>query len=147
MSQSDAPPGSGDNAHIWTGIRDIQIWVGETSQGNKLMGGPYRWPELAAILFIMGPVLIWIRHHPQSPDLLKVFGLGVASTLILVVALRFLLPKARPDFFTRAQFFATAVAGRRAATSVRPNPLGPSTPAVRPAPSAPVTVRSRRGSH
>lgn len=146
MSQSEAPPGSGDNAHIWTGIRDIQIWVGETSQGNKLLGGPYRWPELAAILFIMGPVLIWLRHHPQSPDLLKVFGGGVAATFIIVVALRLLLPKARPDFFTRAQFFTTAVAGRRAATSVRPSPVGLSTPAVRPVPSPALTVRSRRGS-
>lgn len=122
MTQADAPSGAGDNAQIWTGIRDIQIWVGETSEGNTLPGGSYRWPELVVILAIMGPVLVWVRNHTGSPDLLKVLGAGIAVTIILVVALRFLLPDARPDFLTRLQFFSTAAAPRRISTSVRERP-------------------------
>lgn len=142
MSQTGTAPSSGDNAHIWTGIRDIQIWVGETSQGNKLLGGSYRWPELVVILAIMGPVLVWVRHHTQSPDLLTVLGIGLGVTVILVVALRFLLPDARPDFLTRLQFVSTAAVPRRVATSVRPRP------STRPAnvpDSPPVSVRRPHG--
>lgn len=142
MSQTKTAPSSGDNAQIWTGIRDIQIWVGETSAGNTLPGGSYRWPELVVILAIMGPVLVWVRHHTQSPDLLTVLGAGVAVTVILVVALRFLLPDARPDFLTRLQFFTTAAVPRRVSTSVRTRP---STRTANAPGSSPPSVRRPHG--
>lgn len=114
-----AAPSSGDNARIFAGIRDIPIWAGESSKGNGLPGGPYRWPELAVIAIIMTPTLLWVRHNQQSPHLLMVLGIASLSTFVLVVALRFLLPKARPDLLTRTQFFVTAMRSRPVATSAR----------------------------
>lgn len=131
-------PSSGDNARIYTGIRDVPIWAGESSQGNQLPGGPYRWPELAVIAIIMTPTLLWVRHNQQSPHLLMVLGITSLSTFLLVVTLRFLLPKARPDLLTRTQFFVNAVLCRPVATSVRTREASkrsPSGRSVRPSPS------------
>jgi hypothetical protein len=137
MSQPTTPPSSGDNARIFTGIRDIPIWAGESSSGNQLPFGPYRWPELVVIGVIVGPTLLWIRNHPQSPHLLAVAGIAALATVVLVVALRILLPKVRPDLPTRAQFFVNAAIPRPVATAQR------SRPASR---QSPRTGRSRRSS-
>lgn len=115
---SAASGSSGDNAKVWTGIRDIPIWAGESSRGNQLWGGPYRTPELVTIGLILVPAISWVTHNVQSPHVLAVvFGAPVV-TVILVLVLRVVIPSVRPTVGTRIQFLVNAMVPRPLATSV-----------------------------
>ena len=98
------PTPTGDNAKVYSGIRDIPIWAGEASAGNRLPGGPYRTPELAAIGLIALPTIWWVRTHLASGHALYVLAGGAALTLVVVVALRLLLPSRRPSLGVRVKF-------------------------------------------
>lgn len=57
---------TGDTAKVYSGIRDVPIYAGETSPGNRLPGGPYRRCELIAIAAITIPTIWWVRTHVDS---------------------------------------------------------------------------------
>ena len=57
---------TGEPAKVFTGIRDVPIYAGESSTGNRLPGGPYRSAELIAIGLIMLPALWWFRTHQDG---------------------------------------------------------------------------------
>ncbi|SLF48209.1 ATP-binding protein [Mycobacteroides abscessus] len=106
-----------EKAKQYTGIRDVETHVGESSPGNKFPGGPYRKPELWAIALIAGPTLWWVRHHLDSGYALPVLAVGLGITLVVVLLLRFLLPHRRPSLSTRAQFIYNTMTAPNVATS------------------------------
>ncbi|HME48090.1 hypothetical protein [Mycobacterium sp.] len=109
---------TGDNAKVYTGIRDVPIYAGETSPGNRLPGGPYRRPELFAIAAITIPTIWWVRGHVDSGCALPVLLGGAALAVAVTAALRLALPKRRPALTTRAQFlYRTIRPPHRAATA------------------------------
>ncbi|KMV22075.1 hypothetical protein [Mycobacterium heckeshornense] len=128
MTQQSAPVHTGDNAKVWTGIRDIPIWAGESSTGNQLPLGPYRTPELVTIGTINVPAIFWVTHHTQSPHVLIVLCGAPLLTAAIVLAMRVLLPKARPRLSTRAQFLYNAWLPRAVITSTPPTRVARSKP-------------------
>ena len=129
---------TGDNAKVYSGIRDIPIWAGEASAGNKLPGGPYRRPELAAIGLIGLPTIWWVRTHLASGYALQVLLGGVAVTVLVVVALRLLLPNRRPSLSVRAKFIQACLRPPHCVTS--------SAPAARTRPAS-ATTRTPTNAH
>ena len=98
------PVSTGDNAKIYTGIRDVPIYAGEASPGNKLPFGPYRRAELVAMAAIGLPAITWLRHNVDSGYALPVLLGSVAAIVVVTVVLRLLLPKKRPSLTTRMIF-------------------------------------------
>jgi hypothetical protein len=131
MTRNSAPVHTGDNAKVWTGIRDIPIWAGESSTGNQLPLGPYRTPELVTIGTINVPAIFWTSHHTQSPHVVAVLLGAPVLTAAIVVAMRVLLPKARPTLSARAQFLRNAWLPRAAVTSRLRPPAPRSAPDIR----------------
>ena len=122
MSGSRKSDESGDNAKVWTGIRDIPIWAGESSSGNRLPGGPYRVPELVAIGAVMIPALFWVTSHQESPAALWVLFGAPTVTGVLVAVLRMIIPAARPGAWVRVGFMIATVSswsGRSVTTAIR----------------------------
>jgi hypothetical protein len=103
---------TGEPAKVFTGIRDVPIYAGESSQGNRLPGGPYRSTELIAIGLIMGPALWWFRTH-EDGGFAVLAGAAVAATVVTVI-LRMVLPKRRPSLGARAGFAVACVLPRHA---------------------------------
>jgi hypothetical protein len=126
---------TGDNAKVWTGIRDIPIWAGESSGGNQLPFGPYRTPELMVIGTVMVPAIFWITSHTQSSNVWWVLLGAPLSTVVLVLLLRVLLPKARPTVSARLIFLTNTWLPRSLSTSA----------AAQPAPRSPLRNDHRPG--
>jgi len=101
MAASDQAA-TGEPAKVFTGIRDVPIYAGESSTGNRLPGGPYRSAELIAIGLIIGPALWWFRTH-QDGGFTVLAGSAVAAVAVTVI-LRMILPKRRPSLAARASF-------------------------------------------
>lgn len=106
---SDNPIHTGEPAKVFTGIRDVPIYAGESSNGNRLPGGPYRSAELVAIGLIMGPALWYFRTHHSAGFMVLICALGAA--VLVTIGLRLLLPKRRPSLSARAAFAIKAVTG------------------------------------
>jgi hypothetical protein len=106
-----------DNAKVYTGIRDVPIYAGESSPGNRLPGGPYRRPELVAIAAIMIPTIWWVRGHVESGYALPVLLAGAAAAVIATLALRLLLPTRRPSLTTRVGFLCHTLCPPHCATT------------------------------
>ena len=106
MTINDEVP-TGEPAKVFTGIRDVPIYAGESSTGNRLPGGPYRSAELIAIGLIMLPALCWFRTHQDGG--FAVLGLAAAAASVVTVILRMLLPKRRPSLAARASFALTSL--------------------------------------
>jgi hypothetical protein len=98
---------TGEPAKVFTGIRDVPIYAGESSQGNRLPGGPYRSTELIAIGLIIGPALWWFRTH-EDGGFAVLAGAAVAA-LVVTVILRMVLPKRRPSLGARVSFAVACV--------------------------------------
>lgn len=103
---------TGEPAKVFTGIRDVPIYAGESSTGNRLPGGPYRSVELIAIGMIMLPALWWFRTHQDAG--FGVLGTAAVAALAVTVTLRMLLPKRRPSMAARASFALTAILPKHA---------------------------------
>jgi hypothetical protein len=98
---------TGEPARVFTGIRDVPIYAGESSQGNRLPGGPYRSPELVAIGLIMLPTLYWFKAHPDGG--FAVLAGGAFAAVVVTVILRMVLPKRRPSLAARVSFALTSL--------------------------------------
>ena len=98
-----APPRSVEKAETWSGIRDIDIQMGEAAPGQQWPGGPYRVPEWVAIAAIGGPTLWWIDTHPAGTTL-PVLAVGAGLCVVTVTLMRLLLPKGRPSLSARLVF-------------------------------------------
>jgi len=131
MTNTSTPGHTGDNAKVWTGIRDIPIWAGESSGGNQLPGGPYRTPELVAIGTIMIPAVFWITNNTQSPHVWWILGGAPLITVLIVGLLRLLLPKARPTLSARLLFFCHTWIPRSLSTTPLTAASSSSTPIAR----------------
>jgi hypothetical protein len=101
---------TGQPAKVFTGIRDVPIYAGESSRGNRLPGGPYRSAELITIGAIMLPALWWFRTHPDAG--FSVLLLAALISGALTVVLRLVLPKRRPSLAARAAFAVASVLPR-----------------------------------
>lgn len=101
---------TGEPAKVYTGIRDVPIYAGESSTGNRLPGGPYRSAELIAIGLIMGPALWWFRTDQDGG--FAVLAAGAVAALAVTVILRAVLPKRRPSLAARASFALASVLPR-----------------------------------
>ena len=95
-----------EKAEAWSGIRDIDVQIGEAAPGQQWPGGPYRTAEWVAIAVIAGPTLWWVDSHPAGTTLYAL-GIGVVLCVATVVTMRMLLPKGRPSLSTRAVSPAT----------------------------------------
>ena len=107
-TQEEVP--TGEPAKVFTGIRDVPIYAGESSTGNRLPFAPYRSAELIAIGLIIGPALWWFRTHEDGG-----FGVLVGAALaaaVVSVVLRMVLPKRRPSLAARVSFAAASVLPR-----------------------------------
>jgi hypothetical protein len=111
MPINDEVP-TGEPAKVFTGIRDVPIYAGESSTGNRLPGGPYRSAELIAIGMIMLPALWWFRTHQDAG--FTVLGAAAVLALAVTVILRMLLPKRRPSLAARASFALTSILPKHA---------------------------------
>ncbi|MGH3556047.1 MAG: ATP-binding protein [Mycobacterium sp.] len=111
-----APPKTGESAKVYSGIRDVEIHIGEAAPGQRWPGGPYRPAEWVAIGAIGGPTLWWIDTHPAGSSL-PVLIAGAALTVITVVGMRLFLPKGRPSLSARIAFARNTVRPRHVATS------------------------------
>ena len=111
MPAHDEVP-TGETAKVFTGIRDVPIYAGESSKGNRLPGGPYRSTELIAIGLIVGPALWWFRTH-EDGGFAVLAGAAVAAFLVTVI-LRMVLPKRRPSLGARVSFAVATVLPRHA---------------------------------
>ena len=120
MIDNSARPNVGDTAKVWSGIRDVDIKVGESSPGQKYPLGPYSKAEMIAIAVIMGPTITWARTHLDSGFALQAVGIGVAITVLVVVALRIGMPKRRPSLGTRLRFFYRSIRPLHVVTSTAP---------------------------
>ena len=98
-----APTRPTEKAEAWSGIRDIDVQIGEAAPGQQWPGGPYRTAEWVAIAVIAGPTLWWVDSHPAGTTLYAL-GIGVVLCVVTVVTMRMLLPKGRPSLSTRAVF-------------------------------------------
>jgi hypothetical protein len=103
---------TGETAKVFTGIRDVPIYAGESSKGNRLPGGPYRSTELIAIGLIVGPALWWFRTH-EDGGFAVLAGAAVAAFVVTVI-LRMVLPKRRPSLGARVSFAVATVLPRHA---------------------------------
>ena len=103
---------TGEPAKVFTGIRDVPIYAGESSTGNRLPGGPYRSAELIAIGVIILPALWWFRTHQDAG--FTVLGVAAVVALVVTVILRMLLPKRRPSLAARASFALASIMPRHA---------------------------------
>jgi hypothetical protein len=101
---------TGEPAKVFTGIRDVPIYAGESSQGNRLPGAPYRSAELIAIGLIMVPALWWFRTH-EDGGFTVLAGAAVAAFVVTVI-LRMVLPKRRPSLGARVGFAVASVLPR-----------------------------------
>lgn len=107
---------TGETAKVFTGIRDVPIYAGESSQGNRLPGGPYRSTELIAIGLIIGPALWWFRAH-EDGGFAVLAGAAVAAVAVTVI-LRMVLPKRRPSLGARVSFAVASVLPGHACAAV-----------------------------
>lgn len=103
---------TGEPAKVFTGIRDVPIYAGESSTGNRLPGGPYRTPELIAIGMIVMPALWWFRTHEGSG--FAVLGGAAVAAVVVTVILRMVLPKRRPSLSARVAFAMTTILPKHA---------------------------------
>ena len=103
---------TGEPAKVFTGIRDVPIYAGESSTGNRLPFGPYRSAELIAIGLIMGPSLWWFRTHQDGG--FAVLAGGAVAAAVVTVILRMVLPKRRPSLGARVSFAVASVLPRHA---------------------------------
>ena len=110
MTAHEVP--TGEPAKVFTGIRDVPIYAGESSTGNRLPGGPYRTPELIAIGMIVLPALWWFRTHEGSG--FTVLGAAAVAAVLVTVILRMVLPKRRPSLAARASFALTTILPKHA---------------------------------
>lgn len=106
MPINDEVP-TGEPAKVFTGIRDVPIYAGESSTGNRLPGAPYRTAELIAIGLIMLPALWWFRTHEGAG--FTVLGGAAVAAVIVTVILRMVLPKRRPSLAARASFALASI--------------------------------------
>jgi hypothetical protein len=102
---------TGEPARVFSGIRDVPIYAGESSKGSRLPGAPYRSAELIAIGVIVLPALWWFRTHQDSG--FPVLAGGVVAAAVVTVILRLLLPKRRPSLAARASFALAAALTRQ----------------------------------
>jgi hypothetical protein len=98
------PIPTGDTAKVYSGIRDVPIYAGQASHGNRLPFGPYRWSELVAIGLIMGPALIWFNNTTDPKSRIVVLLIAAAASAVITALLRCGLPRRRPSLTARAQF-------------------------------------------
>ncbi|NTY62545.1 hypothetical protein [Mycolicibacterium sphagni] len=105
MSNNDVS--TGEPAKVFTGIRDVPIYAGESSAGNRLPGGPYRSAELIAIGLIMGPALWWFRTHEGGG--FTVLAGAAAAAVVVTIILRMVLPTRRPSLLARASFAVSSI--------------------------------------
>jgi hypothetical protein len=124
------PVPTGDNAKVYTGIRDITIYAGESSPGNRLPGGPYRRRELIAIAAIIIPTIWWVRSNVDSGYALPVLAAGAVTAVLVTVALRIFLPQRLPSLATRALFLWNTLRPPHCAATLHPRPAAarPRTP-------------------
>ncbi|WP_235678776.1 hypothetical protein [Mycolicibacterium aubagnense] len=104
-----AAPAVGDTAKTWSGIRDVDIAVGEDGSGSRWPGGPYRKPELIAIGVIVAPTVTWARVNMDSGYALPVFLGGLAAAVVACFLLRLVLPKSRPSLSIRWRWFKNSL--------------------------------------
>lgn len=118
------PVSTGDTAKVYTGIRDVTIYSGESGPGNRLPGGPYQRIELVAIAAIAIPTLLWARSNVDSGYTLSVLIAGGLAAVLVTAALRLFLPKQRPSLAARALFFYHSLRPpHRASTAPRRNQI------------------------
>jgi AAA domain-containing protein len=103
-----AAPRSVEKAETWSGIRDIDIQIGEAAPGQEWPGGPYRVVEWVTIAIIAGPTLLWVDSHPAGTTLPVLAG-GLVLCVVTVALMRLLVPKGRPSLSTRATFARNTV--------------------------------------
>lgn len=103
-----APPRPVEKAETWSGIRDIDIQMGEAAPGQEWPGGPYRGIEWVAIAAIAGPTLWWVDSQPSGTTL-PVLAAGLVLCVVTVGLMRLLLPKGRPSLSARAVFFRNTI--------------------------------------
>lgn len=105
-----------ENAKVYSGIRDVEIHIGEAAPGQRWPGGPYRPVEWMVIGAIGGPTLWWIDTLPAGSGL-HILIAGAALTVIAVVAMRLFLPKGRPSLSARIVFACNAIRPPHVVTS------------------------------
>lgn len=115
-----ASPKTGENAKVYSGIRDVEIHIGEAAPNQRWPGGPYRPIEWVAIGVIGGPTLWWIDTHRAGANL-PVLIAGAALTILTVVSIRLFLPKGRPSLAARIMFAHNTIRPPHVVTSARPN--------------------------
>lgn len=98
-----APPRPVEKAEAWSGIRDIDIQIGEAAPGQEWPGGPYRGVEWVAIATIAGPTLWWVDSQPAGTTL-PILAAGAVLCVVTVGLMRLLLPKGRPSLSARIIF-------------------------------------------
>lgn len=125
MSASVPSPKTGENAKVFSGIRDVETHIGEAAPGQRWPGGPYRPPEWIAIGGITVPALWWIDTHPAGTTL-PVLIAGAVLSVVTVVVMRLLLPKGRPSLSTRASFVRNTIQPPHVITSAPKGSLGQS---------------------
>jgi hypothetical protein len=113
---------TGEPAKVFTGIRDVPIYAGESSTGNRLPGGPYRSAELVAIGVIILPALWWFRTHDGAG--FTVLGIAAVAAVIVTVILRMVLPKRRPSLAARASFALSSILPKHACAARPPAKSG-----------------------
>jgi hypothetical protein len=116
MPNNEVP--TGEPAKVFTGIRDVPIYAGESSTGNRLPGGPYRSAELIAIGVIMLPALWWFRTHDGAG--FTVLGAAAVAAVLVTVILRMVLPKRRPSLAARASFALSSILPKHACAARPP---------------------------
>ncbi len=112
-----APPRPVEKAEAWSGIRDIDIQIGEAAPGQEWPGGPYRGIEWVAIAAIAGPTLLWVDSQPAGTTL-PILAAGAVLCVVTVGLMRLLLPKGRPSLSTRVIFARNTVRPPHLVTSV-----------------------------
>ncbi|MBU8841267.1 hypothetical protein [Mycolicibacterium goodii] len=117
MTNNEVP--TGEPAKVFTGIRDVPIYAGESSQGNRLPGGPYRTAELVAISMIMLPALWWFKAHEGAGGF-TVLGSAAVAAVVVTLILRMVLPKRRPSLPARAAFAMTSIFPKHACAARPP---------------------------
>lgn len=110
---------TGEPAKVFTGIRDIPIYAGESSTGNRMPGGPYRSAELIAIGMIMAPALWWFRTQEDAG--FGVLGGAAVAALVVTVILRKILPTRRPSLAARTVFVMNTLLPKHI-RAARPDP-------------------------
>ena len=112
-----APPRPVEKAEAWSGIRDIDIQIGEAAPGQEWPGGPYRGIEWVAIAAIAGPTLLWVDSQPAGTTL-PILAAGAVLCVVTVGLMRLLLPKGRPSLSTRVIFARNTIRPPHLITSV-----------------------------